>query len=71
MKHSWGRLSCSIMNPLPPPSLLRRSGYEGRKRLRVDAPSLLRRSSFGYEGRKRFNAQARRQISPRGRGEMD
>ncbi len=71
MKHSWGRLSCSIMNPLPPPSLLRRSGYEGWKRLRVDAPSLLRRSSFGYEGRKRFNAQVRRQVSPRGRGEMD
>ena len=47
MKHSWGRLSCSIMNPLPPP-----------KRLRVDAPE-------------RFTAQARRQVSPRGRGEMD
>lgn len=47
MKHSWGRLSCSIMNPLPLP-----------KRRRVDAPE-------------RFNAQARRQVSPRGRGEMD
>ena len=57
MKHSWGRLSCSIMNPLALPSLLCRSGYEGRKRLRVDAPE-------------RFNAQARRQVSPRGRGEM-
>ncbi len=58
MKHLWGRLSCSLMNPLPPPSLLRRSGYEGRTRCRVDAPE-------------RFNAQARRQVSPRGRGEMD
>ena len=58
MKHSWGLLSCSIMNPLPPPSLLRRSGYEGWKRLRVDSPE-------------RFNAQARKQVSARGPGERD
>ncbi len=58
MKHLWGLLSCSIITPLPPPSLLRRSGYEGWKRLRVYAPE-------------RFHAQARKQASPRGRGEMD